>query len=153
MNKKNTKPPKIAEWILRRILPFQAGFTASGDYNELFHRIAEEEGISKARKWYWTQVWKSVLPFVINLFPWSLIMLKNYIKITFRNFKKHSIYSIINITGLSIGVACSILILLWVQNELSYDNFHENRKDLFKVLRREYSGDKIFHEQSHPAAL
>ena len=107
-NKKHTKPPKIAEWILKRILPYQAGFTASGDYNELFHRIAEEEGISKARKWYWLQIGKSLLPFFIYFLPWSLVMFKNYLKMTFRNFKRHSIYSLINIAGLSTGVGSAL---------------------------------------------
>ena len=47
-------------------------------------------------------------------------MIKNYFKIAVRNILRHKAYSILNISGLAIGMACSILILLWVQNELSY---------------------------------
>ena len=53
-------------------------------------------------------------------------MLRNYFKIAFRNIQRHKAYSFINISGLAIGMASSILILLWVQNELSYDRFHQN---------------------------
>ena len=49
-------------------------------------------------------------------------MLKNYIKIAFRNLIRKKAFSFINIFGLAIGMACTILILLWVQDELSYDN-------------------------------
>jgi putative ABC transport system permease protein len=60
-------------------------------------------------------------------------MLKNYLKITVRNLNRYKIYSLINITGLGIGIACAVLILLWVRYELSYDKFHENAKRLYMV--------------------
>jgi len=61
-------------------------------------------------------------------------MFRNYLKVALRNLKRHKIYSLINIFGLSIGMACTILILLWIQNELSYDRFHENVKDIYRVV-------------------
>src|SRR5580765_98041 len=60
-------------------------------------------------------------------------MLKNYFKIAWRNIMRHKAYSALNIAGLSIGMACSILILLWVQNELSYDRFHTNADALYRL--------------------
>ena len=60
-------------------------------------------------------------------------MLKNYFKIAFRNLTRHKAYSLLNISGLAIGMACSILILLWVQNELSYDRFHANAENLYRL--------------------
>ncbi len=50
-------------------------------------------------------------------------MLKNFILVTLRNLRRNTLYSIINISGLSIGIACSVLILLWVQDETSFDRF------------------------------
>jgi predicted permease len=58
-------------------------------------------------------------------------MFQNYLKISLRNIQRHKGYSIINIAGLAIGIACCILIMLWVQDELSYDRFHENASDLY----------------------
>ena len=57
----------------------------------------------------------------------------NYFKLASRRIRRHKGFSFINIAGLAIGMACAIFILLWVQNELSYDRFHENRDSLFRV--------------------
>ena len=61
-------------------------------------------------------------------------MLTNYVKIALRNIKRHKGYSFINIMGLAIGMACCILILLWVQDELSFDTFHDNYDDLYTTI-------------------
>ena len=60
-------------------------------------------------------------------------MFKNYIKIALRNLVKHQIHSIINVLGLSIGIAISILIIILVQEELSYDKYNENWKRIYRV--------------------
>jgi ABC-type antimicrobial peptide transport system permease subunit len=66
-------------------------------------------------------------------------MFKNYAKTTLRAIKRHKGYSFINIFGLAIGMACCIMILLWVQYELSYDRFHENSDDIYRVIKEEYT--------------
>jgi putative ABC transport system permease protein len=63
-------------------------------------------------------------------------MLRNYLKIAFRNLVKHRVYSFINIAGLALGMACCILILLWVQHELSYDRFHKNNDRLYLCVNQ-----------------
>lgn len=60
-------------------------------------------------------------------------MLQTYFKLAYRNIIKDKAYSIINISGLAIGLASSILILLWVQNELSYDKFHANAGQIYRI--------------------
>jgi putative ABC transport system permease protein len=62
-------------------------------------------------------------------------MFKNHLKIAFRTLLKHKGYSFINIAGLAIGMACCILILLWVQHELSFDRFHPNADDIYRVYQ------------------
>ena len=54
-------------------------------------------------------------------------MLKNYMVIAWRNLMKNKAFSFLNITGLAIGMASAVLILLWVQNEVSYDRFHQEQ--------------------------
>lgn len=61
-------------------------------------------------------------------------MLKNYLKIAFRNITRHKAYNAINISGLAVGMAASILILLWVQHERSYDRFHKNAGELYRIV-------------------
>lgn len=62
-------------------------------------------------------------------------MLKNYLLIALRVLKKNTLFSAINIAGLSIGLAASIIIYLWVYDELSYDRFHENADRIFRIER------------------
>ena len=63
------------------------------------------------------------------------IMIKNYFKIAIRNLTKHKFYASINIAGLAIGVACTLLIYLFVANQLSYDDFHEHGDRTYRVVR------------------
>ncbi|MGB8320307.1 MAG: ABC transporter permease, partial [Ignavibacteriaceae bacterium] len=60
-------------------------------------------------------------------------MFKNYIKVAFRNLRKNKGYSFINITGLAVGIACCIAILLYVKNELSYDKFNKYADQIYRV--------------------
>ena len=60
-------------------------------------------------------------------------MFKNYIKVTFRNIVKNKLYSFINITGLSIGIAGSLLMLVYVSNQLSYESMHKNADNIVRV--------------------
>jgi putative ABC transport system permease protein len=62
-------------------------------------------------------------------------MLKNYLKIAVRNFLKHKLYSFINIFGLSLGLACCMIITLFIRYELSFDNFHKDKDKIFRLIR------------------
>jgi putative ABC transport system permease protein len=80
-------------------------------------------------------------------------VIKNFIKIAWRNIKKHKGYSLINITGLAIGMACCILISIWVLDELSYDRFHDKADSLYRVEEnQDYSG-RNYHVNVTPYPL
>ncbi len=68
-------------------------------------------------------------------------MLNNHLKIAFRNIKKYKVFSAINIVGLAVGIACSILIWLFVFHERSYDRFHENADRIYRLALRATLGD------------
>jgi putative ABC transport system permease protein len=70
-------------------------------------------------------------------------MIKNYFKIAWRNIIRNKAFSVINIMGLALGLACSLLIMLWVQDEKNVDAFHKNKKDLFQVYERNYFDGKV----------
>ena len=80
-------------------------------------------------------------------------MLRNYFKIAFRNLLKNSAYSFINIAGLSIGIASSILILLWVADEHSYDKFHTNYDRIYKLYQSQQWAQGIGTSNSMPYPL
>ncbi|MDN5204818.1 ABC transporter permease [Fulvivirgaceae bacterium BMA10] len=68
-------------------------------------------------------------------------MLRNYLKIAFRNILKHKFYSILNVLGLAIGMASALLITLYIQHELSYDKFYEHSDRIYRLnTLYEYSG-------------
>jgi len=68
-------------------------------------------------------------------------MIQNYIKVAVRNILRHRGFSLINITGLAIGIACSVLILLFVTHELGYDRFHENADRIYRIAVRATVGN------------
>ena len=71
-------------------------------------------------------------------------MFKNYLKIAFRNVKKHKAYAFINIAGLAIGMACCILIVSFIATELSYDRFHKNADRIYRLgLDANLGGNQI----------
>ena len=80
-------------------------------------------------------------------------MLKNYFKITFRNLLRNKGFSAINILGLAIGMASAILILLWIQNEVSYDQFHENKDCIYEAWNRTERNGKTESWEITPSVL
>ena len=82
-------------------------------------------------------------------------MFKNYLKVAFRNIVRHKGYSFINITGLAVGMACCIMIMLWVQNELNYDGFNKKADNIYRVYHDMKMGDtrRIAPLIGPPAAL
>ena len=66
-------------------------------------------------------------------------MIRNYLTVAFRNLIQQKLYTFINVFGLSIGIACCILIALLVKHEWSYDAFHENRDTIYQLLLSEVS--------------
>jgi ABC-type antimicrobial peptide transport system permease subunit len=75
-------------------------------------------------------------------------MLKNYFISAWRNLVRNKIFSVINILGLALGLACSLVIFLWVQDERSFDGFHKNKKELYQVYERWFYDGKI--DASYP---
>jgi putative ABC transport system permease protein len=81
-------------------------------------------------------------------------MIQNYFKIAFRNLKRNKIFSLINITGLALGIAGSIIIFQLVKYHLSTDAYHKNAKNIYRVVMDLHLGDgKIEHEKGSPFIL
>jgi len=70
-------------------------------------------------------------------------MIKNYLKIAFRNLWRNKGFSLINISGLAIGMAAAILILLWMQSEMSYDQFHTKKDRIYEAWNRAHFSGKL----------
>jgi len=71
-------------------------------------------------------------------------MFKNLVKVALRNLTRQKVFSAINIVGLAIGLACGILLSLWIFDEVSYDRFHENGENIYRVLENQsYSSQSM----------
>ena len=133
MTQIRTKPSRIASWIFARFGDSEEKSTISGDMEEYFHEIAREEGLAKARLWFWRQVIVATPALVKNSIYWGGVMFRNYLIVALRNIKRSKGFSFINIAGLAIGLAVFALIGLYIQFELSYDRFHENIDRMYRV--------------------
>lgn len=79
-------------------------------------------------------------------------MFKNYFKIAWRNLKINKAYAAINVIGLSLGIACGILIFTFIKHQLSYDDFHYNKERIYRIVT-EWHSDEISHSQAVPQPL
>jgi len=84
---------------------------------------------------------------LISSLAWS------YLKIALRKMRKQKVYSIINIAGLALGLACTIMILFWVRDELGYNMFHENADRLYRINKVYRLGTKTESNPSTPYPL
>jgi putative ABC transport system permease protein len=143
----DVKPPRLAEWLLKRFVPASALEEVQGDLLELYHYWIETEGLSVARQRYTWNVLRLLKPFSEKK---SLetnhdhssrsiyrSMLRNYFKIAWRTMRNQWQYSVVNITGLAVGMACCILILVYVRHERSYDRFHHGADRIYRIIRDE----------------
>ncbi len=134
----------MAEWILRRIYPDKGEYTSVGDFREEYYEVYQSSGSFRAHLWYWKQIIKSIPSFIQNKIHWNLIMIHNYLKVAIRNIKRHKAFSVINISGLAIGLAVSMLIMIYVMNELSYDKHIENVRNKYRVCTNLSIQDKRY---------
>jgi len=152
--KQDISQPKFCNWLFKRFIPLHDRESFLSAVQEVYLLYYKERGKYYAQFWLWMQLIKSFPSFLNNFTTGSLIMFRNYLKITFRNIQRHKGYSLINISGLAVGITCAVLILLWVQDELSYDRFHKNAEHLFRIETDITMSDGTFHtlETPFPAA-
>jgi putative ABC transport system permease protein len=142
------KPPKIAAFILRRILPPKDREYLLGDYEESFQKKLEEKSVLSASLWYWEHLVHTAPEYLFESLYWRIIMFKNYCITASRNIVRQKLYSTINILGLAIGLACCIWISLYVMNEVTYDTFHSNINSIYRIKRINYEPDGSVRNQS-----
>jgi len=135
----NVNPPKRALKFLRWFCREDYIEELEGDLTEIFRK---EYGIAPARakrKFVWSVIRyfrpEFIKSFTANRYINTLPMFWHNFLITLRNHKKHKASFLLNLTGLSTGLACAIMIYLWVNDELSVDKFHENDTRLYQVMK------------------
>ncbi len=150
---KSKNPPKLAEWILSCVYPDRGDFTSVGDFREEYLEVYQSSGPLKANLWYWMQIAKSIPNYIRNKSHWRIIMIHNYLKTAFRNIRRHKSYSLINMAGLSVGIACCVLVMLYIQDELRYDQFHTNKDFIYRVIQTNIHRDNAYDSPTAPWPL
>ena len=141
MNKKRDKhkPPNWPDKLLEKFCASELTEEILGDLHERFAKRVQKLGERKA-KWHYIREVLSYIRFS-NIKTTSsedkniilMSILNNYIKVASRNLLRHKVFSFINITGLSIGLACCMLIILYTKDEVSFDQFHEKKDQIYRV--------------------
>lgn len=151
--KGNNRPPRFARWLLESLCSYDFLSMALWDLEEIYHKNVKTKGKSKAKLLYT----KEVLGIITHLFfkgksQYSvnrIAMLKHFILIFFRNFKRYKSASLINLFGLSVGLASTLLIYLWVNDELNMGNFNEQDSDRHYQILSSYPTSEGVHTQTH----
>ncbi len=133
-------PPRLGRWLLERSCPGFLYEEVRGDLDELYQRRLEESGKWKACFFYTWEAITSVRLRQLNPKKPShnydkdhLAMIAHYLKIGLRTLRKHKAYNFINIGGLAVGLACCLMIALYVQHELSYDRWMADSEHIYRV--------------------
>ncbi len=137
------KPPKRAERLLERFVDDRWWNELAGDLEEQFIDNVDQKGLRKAKLIYWLEVIRLLRPHIFKKTKQynRIMMTGNHIKISYRNLKKNKVYAFINILGLSIGIACVVLIAVYVNYETSYDKFFKDSDRIYRAaLERVYPG-------------
>ncbi len=134
MKQSKSRFPKFGDWLLRLLARYDVNPHLRGDFDEEFSLIYETKGFARAWFWYWMHLLRSLPVFIKDILYWRFTMFKNYFKSALRNIKRQKLYSLITLAGLTIGMTCFILISLYVRYEFSYDRFHKNANNLYRVL-------------------
>ena len=132
--KNPASPPRLALRLMELFSGRRNDYGAAGDIEEYYRDIADQHGIRRARRACWKQVLAAFPGYAINVLNWSKSMLKSYFRITLRNLWKYKGSSFINIAGLALGIACCLIIMFWVRQEMSFDRFHANSDRLYRVV-------------------
>lgn len=143
----------LVGWILNLFIRYDEDFSIDGDFCEEFCEIAKANGKARAWFWYWRHFVLSVPYFVKDAMYWRFVMFENYFKTALRNLLRKKIFSFINVTGLAIGLSVSILILLFVWNEVTYDRCHRNSRNIYRLVSKMTAPDRQFEAPTVAAPL
>lgn len=142
MNSNRLQPPQWPVRVLRSLLKREYVEEIEGDMEEIFLGIAEERSIAEAKRAYYWETFKLLRPSLLRNFKSSpgynnIGMYKNYLSVAWRNLLKKKGYSAINIFGLALGIACCMLIFMYVTYERSFDDYHTKGDRIYRVIHGE----------------
>lgn len=159
------QPPRLA----RRIFEWYCGqanvHDLLGDLDELFYLNLKTKSLLVSKWIYWKQVLSLLFSYavkkrkrnaMISYFSsssFSLAILNNYFKIAARNLYKHRYFSIVNILGLAIGMSVSLLLIVFYLHVCTYDNFHVNKSNIYRVTTSHHNAEREWELACAPFSI
>ncbi len=146
-NKRPVNPPSWSSQFFKWFCRDEYFEDIQGDLEEEYRILTTSDSTLRAKSWYNWQILKLFRPSIAkkpktqDTIEKETSMFRNYLKIGFRNLLKYKSSSIINIVGLSTGLAAFVLIALFVKDELSYDRHHINADHVYRVTVKNYNPD------------
>ncbi|AEI48380.1 ABC transporter permease [Runella slithyformis] len=155
------KPPRLADRFLRFFCAPHLIEEVQGDLHEEFAYRAKRIGERRARWRYWRDVMGFFQPRYLKRKPsefpktylYSPTMLQNYFKIAIRNLLKHRTFSLINITGLAVGLVCCLAIGLYVWDEYQYDRAVPQFERIYRITERQKQATGLYNTAVTPGPL
>jgi putative ABC transport system permease protein len=150
-------PPKWPLSILKAVCPAELLEEIEGDVVQKFMRDQAGLGYRIARRRMLLNILRFIRPGIIlrnkfSIASISTFMIPYYVRMAWRNIAGTKFYSSLNMLGLTLGLAVGLLILIWVNNEMSYDSFHERADNIFIInTQLESNGEKFTVDVSQPA--
>lgn len=145
------RPPRLARWLLTRLLPYRLKPTAAGDFEELYRRTLATDGRATAAARYWRHVVRSAPAFFFAALYWRFEMFGSYLKLALRHMRRRPGFAAVNIGGLAVGLAGCILAFFFVWDELSFDRFHDRVDRIYEVKSKlRVENDLVFLETMGP---
>jgi putative ABC transport system permease protein len=126
------RPLRLARFVLA-VLARRRDRAYLGDVEEIYRDKTERRGPTAADRWYWREAIRSLPAFVGESIRWGLIMFWNHLKMAARLFRRDKGYSLLNVAGLAIGLACFTLLMMWTRDEVGWDRFHKEYRRIYRL--------------------
>lgn len=145
----NDKPSYWCLWLLRKFAHPHTLEEVEGDLLEFYKIWTRKRGTAYANRKLFFTVLTLLRPFATKRNPQhqtaypASVMIESYLKMTWRSLKKNKVSTFINVSGLTLGLAIGVLVLLVVMNELTYDRFQKNIAGLYLLMKNEQTNSGI----------
>ncbi|WP_222707943.1 ABC transporter permease [Flagellimonas hymeniacidonis] len=157
MSDRRSMPPKLATRLLNWFVKDNLVEEVSGDLEERFYEDVRRKSTFRATLNYWYQVLNYLRPFAIrksiSITTINYAMHRSHLKIGYRNILTDKWYSIMNIGGLALGMAATLLIGIWVYDELSYNQKFENHETIAQVMQTQAFSGEVKTSVNQPMQL
>ena len=142
-NRPLNKTPRFATWVASKLLRNMYVEEFLGDLQEMYDERLDTKSTFRANMLYWVDVWHLIFGFSSpHIFKFhQTMLLRNMLKIAWRNAIRQKQFTVLNLLGLSLGISVSLFIGLFIHDELTFDDFHENKDRIYRVNQPMIWGD------------